>query len=67
MGHGRYGHQAMEPACSAMIDAYGGPLQAGRFSDVWLEDRPSSDALSRDFPCAELSLMVGLFKHEQSY
>ena len=45
----------------SLIDAYQRmPLRPCR-SDVWLEDRPSNDALFHEaFPCAELSLMVGL-------
>ena len=59
MVHGRYGHQAMEPADVVLIDAYQEMCVSG-----WRTVRQT--ALPVGYR-AGLSLMVGLFKHEQSY
>ena len=65
MGHGRYGHQAMEPAdVGFLIDAY------HQLPDVqmtgWRTVRPTPDLITGYFPCRAV-IDGGILKHEQSY
>ena len=65
MGHRRYGHQAMEPAqCAADIQSmriFGQMSLAGRSSAIGQSGHPGEPV------AAELLVMVGFYKHEQSY